>query len=224
MKNLIVSLAFSTAMIAGAGHAGTLTQVGGNGTPSSGASLGVFESLENGIGTYDVTNNTGGELLGFGVSNNDSFAGFIDPNNNNFTGANSTASADNNANSQFTYAGRTLKQFNWGTEELSDGVTFIDIFDDFSDAAGGENTINWYDAVDGALQDGDTVSGFFAFNETTLASSIIGVTSTQGGPVYFTAGQATTGTTMPPVPLPAAGWMLIAGLGGLGLIRRRKKG
>ncbi|SMX35953.1 VPLPA-CTERM sorting domain-containing protein [Maliponia aquimaris] len=28
---------------------------------------------------------------------------------------------------------------------------------------------------------------------------------------------------MPTIPLPAAGWMLIAGLGGLGVIRRRKK-
>ena len=31
------------------------------------------------------------------------------------------------------------------------------------------------------------------------------------------------GDDMPPVPLPAAGWMMIAGLGGLAAIRRRKK-
>ncbi|MFL4469979.1 VPLPA-CTERM sorting domain-containing protein [Tateyamaria armeniaca] len=42
------------------------------------------------------------------------------------------------------------------------------------------------------------------------------LTVTTGDPAFL------SGTTPAPVPLPAAGWLLLAGLGGLGALRRRK--
>lgn len=189
----------------------------------------VFESLDNGLGIYDVTNNTGGGLIGFGVSNNDSTpvvkdfgSGFTDQ---------GTAFADNDGENQFTYWVRTLTQLNWATESVNlfevaapgeTLSTFFDIFGEFSTVAGGENTINWYDAVDGWLEDGNTVSGFFGFQAVNVASSVIGVTDAANGPVYFTAGQAITGTTNA-VPLPATGWLMITGLASLITLRRKRR-
>lgn len=43
------------------------------------------------------------------------------------------------------------------------------------------------------------------------------------GELTGTPQSSSCGTTMTPVPLPAAGWMLLAGVGGLAAMRRRKK-
>ena len=72
--------------------------------------------------------------------------------------------------------------------------------------------------------DGEEVDGIpLAFSDE-LASAVEGLLLELGEEVDLNGarfGVATT--TASPVPLPAAGWMLIAGLGGLGLMRRRKR-
>lgn len=48
-------------------------------------------------------------------------------------------------------------------------------------------------------------------------------TSTGSQSITMTLGGTGPGPSMSPVPLPAAGWMLVAGVGGLVAMRRRKK-
>jgi len=130
--------------------------------------------------------------------------------------------------------------------------SFQDVFGDFEDVAGEDRMFNWFDAIEGEifnprppvaqlttldvidetmelyeietalagpLADGDSLDDFFGFLAGIPRSSIIGVSATQNGTSFFTAGQATISA----VPLPAAAWMLMAGIGGLGAIARRKK-
>lgn len=231
IKTGVVAIFLSTSTVT----AGTLEFINGDAN-TSGASLDVFESLDDGLGTYDVTNNTGGALLGFGVSNNDSQAGLI---NSSGTLSEIGAAFEETGNHGFNYLAMTLTESDW-TEELvpifdlgygyNDFIldvpenvpqTFSNIFGDFSTVAGGDNTINWYSAFDNALMDGYTVSNFFGFEASNVASSIIGITNTNNGLLAFTAGQANTGTN--PVPLPATGWLIITGLGGLFALGRKRR-
>jgi hypothetical protein len=73
------------------------------------------------------------------------------------------------------------------------------------------------------LGDGLTLNGF----STALLSGSAGTLS---GNDWFNPenGESSLGiyaniTAIAPVPLPAAGWLMIAGLGGLGALRRRRK-
>ncbi|MGX0978395.1 hypothetical protein ACSSVY_004135 [Roseovarius sp. MBR-51] len=74
-----------------------------------------------------------------------------------------------------------------------------------------------------ALGDGLTLNGF----STALLSGSAGTLS--GNDWYNPEnGESSLGiyaniTAVAPVPLPAAGWLMIAGLGGLGVLRRRRK-
>ncbi|MEO0632727.1 MAG: VPLPA-CTERM sorting domain-containing protein [Pseudomonadota bacterium] len=69
---------------------------------------------------------------------------------------------------------------------------------------------------------------FWGFTDTTESYDQITFDNVPGsGDVFgfddMTIGDVTQIINPPGVPLPAAGWMLIAGLGGLGLMRRRRK-
>jgi hypothetical protein len=65
-----------------------------------------------------------------------------------------------------------------------------------------------------------TPSSFVTNNNGYLFASDIGVPQSGGG--YFTGDVVTSGP-LAPVPLPAAAWLLISGLGGLGALARRRR-
>ena len=74
----------------------------------------------------------------------------------------------------------------------------------------------------------NVLTGFGSDNSNEFnqgMNSLVFSVSNQGGPGAFRAAGAITGelADTAPVPLPAAGWMLIAGLGGLAAMRHRSK-
>jgi len=249
----------------------------------------IFLGLD--VGVYDVSNNTGGNLMGFGVSNNFTLPAIFDE-----SGLPGPIGCTDAPGYQTCYSIRELNANNWDDEiafaqfelvefaepELNaptvanvqmfeddvpmdefidfpaQGIfkfveySFQDVFGDFEDVAGEDRMFNWFDAIEGEifnprppvaqlttldvidetmelyeietalagpLADGDSLDDFFGFLAGIPRSSIIGVSATQNGTSFFTAGQATISA----VPLPAAAWMLMAGIGGLGAIARRKK-
>lgn len=268
-------LAAGLAFCAAQANAGTVTVVQSFGDFDASGSLDVVETIETGmfgeeIGVYDVTNNTGGALMGFGVSNDYTFP-VVFPDAPEFTVLDSDAPVSNRMVGPFAsdegctmvstyltcYSTRELNAGNWNeevahteflfAEEQIVDYTFQDIFGDFSAASGGDTTFNWYDfSIEeiffpreelrlfevsdlevemvydyniNPLLDGDSVEDYFGFFGNIPRSSIIGQSSNgQGGTSFFTAGSA----VVPAVPLPAAAWMLIAGIGGLGAVARRK--
>lgn len=233
------------------------------------------------VGVYDVSNNTSGNLMGFGVSNNFTLPAIFDE-----AGNPAPFGCTDAPGYEICYSVRTLTANNWDTEiafstfdfiaptltaaptvanvqqlQLVDEVligiatdyTFQDIFGDFAGVAGDDQMFNWFEFSEGEvfnpregepemtagdvvdqtlgmyvevetalaapLASGDSVDDFFGFLAGLPASSIIGHSANLNGNSFFTAGQAVP----PAVPLPAAAWMLMAGIGGLGAIARRKK-
>lgn len=83
MKPIVKTSFIATFFYASTAVAEPLMVVSGEDTPLD-ASLTVVEKFDpvNRLGTYDVTNNTGGDLIGFGVSNNRSTPGFINSEGN----------------------------------------------------------------------------------------------------------------------------------------------
>jgi hypothetical protein len=205
--------------------ASPVTQTGGNGLVVDGDEFIVYESLSGNQGVYNVFNDTSGVLTGFGVSNNLTFAGLYNTDGLLETAPGSEVRGYTFRGTEVVYSPRTLTAFSWGTEEIAAGVTFETAFGSFQDAAGGDFNINWYDAVDGkGLGIGEGIETYFGFEGLNLASSVIGAVSTRTGPAYFSAGEALPGTgPSATIPLPAAGWMLIAAIAGLGVMTRRRK-
>ncbi|MDJ0637245.1 MAG: VPLPA-CTERM sorting domain-containing protein [Paracoccaceae bacterium] len=179
-----------------------------------------------GVGSYTVTLDATdpGGLIGFGVSNPSSTA---------YVGSvGDTFDCDSSGSYFFgtvCYGSQTLTAANWDTEvEDFTGETFAELFGSFaSNVDAGETTINWYSAVDGDMQPGDTSSSdFFLFGANQAASvglalfSGINGLATQMGIAVSGGGTTDPGPNV--VPLPASGVLLLGALGGIGLMRRKR--
>ncbi|WP_425098264.1 VPLPA-CTERM sorting domain-containing protein [Tropicibacter sp. S64] len=217
------------ALLASPAIAATITAFDASGNPLAGivGSVDITESLFGTVGTYNVTNNITGagraDLHGFGVSNVNTTP-WVGTVGDTFGCANAVGNPDY---SNICYDAVVVDASNWATAfpEVFSGLTlsFQDVFGDFASVVGTDNVFNYYYHSDGSLGAGGSIDNFFGFEGFAVASSIIGAFEYGGGNFgYFTAGVAGPGG--PEVPLPAAGWMLLAGLGGLAAMRRRRKG
>ncbi len=169
-------------------------------------------------GKYEVTNNTNGfDLIAFGVSNADTQAYFSEL----FT-------IGSVCSSGLCYDAFNLNASNWASSEIDfDDNTGADIFGDFSNVIDpGDNTINFYQVNNnmpgegGALTPGST-SDLFLFGDGILSSQMFVVLQSQEN------GQLLFGHGIQPlnvIPLPAAAWLFISAIAGLGWMRRHRQG
>ncbi|TNF64832.1 MAG: VPLPA-CTERM sorting domain-containing protein [Rhodobacteraceae bacterium] len=88
----------------------------------------------------------------------------------------------------------------------------------FNIQAGGDAIGSTQNSVSGGLRDGRLHLVTMDFSE---AVRNVAITMTNGRNDGF--GIDSVGVAVAPVPLPAAGWLMIAGLGGLAALRRRRK-
>lgn len=220
------ALTFSVAF-AGIASSETISIVNELGGTNSGltGSLNVTETAGTPFNYYGVENNINGDLLAFGVTAINSTQAVL----NDGAGDIGSFECDFPRGNNWCYEARVITALDWATATVLEGFgspfgpTFQEAFGDVTNyLTGPENTLNWYTALDGNMLSGDTSDGFFGWESNELASSILGIGGTGTGTAAFTAGQATT-PGISPVPLPAAGWMLIAGLGGLAAMGRRRK-
>lgn len=231
MKYRFIMATAALCMSSLAAHAGTVTVT----TDLGGGISGSFDVEERitgfSQGIYDVTNNTNGFISGFGVSNNFTLPVLYDLEGRAGSFACRTGGG--------CYEGWLIDSTNWDTRVAFTGpggdingagaeiaYTFQDLFGDFATASGGDTVFNWFSAVDGSMAAGTSFDNWFGFSGLEVASSIIGLaTDGSGGTTAFTAGMATPpapqGPEVSPVPLPAAGWLMIVGMGGLFAARRR---
>ncbi|WP_370692982.1 VPLPA-CTERM sorting domain-containing protein [Pseudotabrizicola sp.] len=67
------------------------------------------------------------------------------------------------------------------------------------------------------------VAGTTSFEYASIFTKLNGAGKTVTGEISHISVYGVPGDTPSPVPLPAAGWLMIAGLGGLAALRRRKR-
>ncbi|PTX56530.1 putative secreted protein [Litoreibacter ponti] len=224
MKSIVTTAAL--ALTVGAAHAGPINITAViDGMPGLTGSVNVTETATDNpnVFNYSVENDTNGNLIAFGVSNSLLSEAFVEDVGDTFG-----CYSDNLTN--YCYDATEISVFEWDTAIAASGptgdLTFEDLFGSFETAAGNtqDSVFNWFTASDGELLPGFTSApGFFGFANSVPASGIIGILSNENGSAAFGAGEAVVGDDEPePVPLPAAGWLLLAGLGGLGAMRKRK--
>ena len=176
-------------------------------------------------GAYTIHNNTTNlTLAGFGVTNGSLDAqATIDGNTD---GGFITQSDGNNANLWDAFE---LIDDNWFEpfkllDSNYDGFSANELFgpdeDVLSDA---EPIAMYFQLLDASALGAGLSASDFGFINSVPASSLFGVANDDQGNVFaFINGQVVgIGGPAPVVPLPAAGWMLIAGLGGLAAMRRK---
>jgi len=89
---------------------------------------------------------------------------------------------------------------------LEDGVVFANeegCDEEVCDSPGGEEIATSFGFME--ITRGSVIPGTLGFNPTSGEAAVVSI------------------PTMAPVPLPAAGWMLLAGFGGMAAMKRRKK-
>ncbi|WP_120500694.1 choice-of-anchor K domain-containing protein [Roseovarius sp. EL26] len=229
-KTLIVAAAF--AALGGAAHAVTFTGTaeGSWGNIQGGGAIGV-SNLDGSGGSSDVT---WGNPVGTTFSNRWRFDG---------VGADGGAgwSTDNDdlfALGSFSYRNGSVNGHTFTGADLSVELTFTNPFNDVETFAFGFDVINTPNTGGGNCC-ADTASITSGLSSTTFmylgeeyTLELFGfsqdggttVTSTFDSPEGSNARATLYGRIIQPatIPLPAAGWMLLAGLGGLAAMRRKK--
>lgn len=187
------------------------------------------ETATTGGGTYSIHNNVANSnLMAFGISNTGSTA-FVDGTPGDTFGCEFGASGPG---SNWCYGASNLNASNWAQTSLyydfdtGNDVTGFDAFGDFANVVdAGEDTLNFYTAVDGDILGGQSSTGWFGFSDSVPASQLMIVLGTPTGIVTGSGGTpfvASPPTGPSPVPLPAAAWLLMAGLAGMGFAGRRR--
>jgi hypothetical protein len=73
-----------------------------------------------------------------------------------------------------------------------------------------------------SVASGTLTPSSFVTNGSYLFASDIGVPIPKSSPVSYTTGDVVTSSSLTAVPLPAAAWLLLSGVGGLGALTRMK--
>ena len=74
-----------------------------------------------------------------------------------------------------------------------------------------------------SVASGTLTPSSFVTNGSYLFASDIGVPIPKSSPVSYTTGDVVTSSSLTAVPLPAAAWLLLSGVGGLGALTRKKR-
>jgi hypothetical protein len=226
------TIAFAAALLATQAAQAALVPTIEDATPilldPSKAAFYVTETPTSTGGRYTIHNNTTNlSLVGFGVTNPDmdSLPG-IETAFGFSPGFGPVYYSDIPDRGEF-WRGFNLNGSNWSDAELYDDYyanlsTPQALFGDIGPALEGEGNSNYYQIEDArALPPGESASGF-AFEFALPASSAFGVAADLNGAIPSNDTFAFINAPVTVVPLPAAGWMMLAGIGALVGFARRK--
>lgn len=205
-------------------------------TAMDGSSITVTEAAgPSGSLFYNVANNTDSAMIAFGMTNSGiNFPCLFDGDGfcNNLSDG-TLPSATTSGGNTVSFGGFRVSAFDWDgpvappssflpdVSAAFEGLSFASLFGPASDTLGLDR-LYWFYAKEGAgLAPGDSISNFFGVQSAIAESSLFAIISNDDGIQAFSSLSATAPS---PIPLPAAGWLLLAGLGGLGLMARRRHG